>query len=96
MTKSSRQKFKYLENKKRFQGELKSIFKSVSFAETCVKPEGAPLSLEVAWYPVTINETKKAGVVKKLGSLGNFAPWGILGLGSIRTFWGEKQDKKNC
>ena len=26
MTKKSRQKFKYLENKKRFQGEIKSIF----------------------------------------------------------------------
>ena len=36
-----------------------------------------------------------ATVVYKLEILGHFAPWGSFGLGSIGTFWAEKQDQKN-
>ena len=48
MTKKSRQKVKYLENEKSLQGEIKSIFhkifKWLSFAKNCLRPERAPLS----------------------------------------------------
>ena len=47
MTEKSRQKFKYLENKKSFQGEIKStfliIFKGLSVGKSCLRPESAPL-----------------------------------------------------
>ena len=46
MTKKLRQTFKYLENEKIFQGEIKSffiIFKGISFAKNCHRPESAPL-----------------------------------------------------
>ena len=47
MTKKSRQKIKYLENKKSFLGEKKAffiIFKGLLVAKNCLRPEGAPLS----------------------------------------------------
>ena len=46
MTKKSRQKHKYLENEKSFLGEIKSffiIFKGLSVAKNCLRPESAPL-----------------------------------------------------
>ena len=46
MTKMSRQKFKYPQNEKRFQGEIKSIFhhfSRLSVAKNCLIPEGARL-----------------------------------------------------
>ena len=46
MTKTSKQKFKYLENEKRFQGETKVFFirfKELSVAKNCLRPESAPL-----------------------------------------------------
>ena len=45
MTKKSRQKHKYLENKKNFWGEIKSIFKEISNAKNCLRLESAPLIL---------------------------------------------------
>ena len=50
MTKKSRQKLKYLENEKRFKGEIKTIliiFKGLSDAKYCLKPESAPLNLRL-------------------------------------------------
>ena len=47
MTKKSRKKFKYLENKNNFQGEIKIIFiifKELSVTKTYLKRENAPLS----------------------------------------------------
>ena len=47
MTKKSRQKLKYLENGKSFQVEKKAffiIFKELSVAKNCFRPESAPLS----------------------------------------------------
>ena len=48
MTKKSIQNVKYLENEKSFQGEIKSIFhiifKWLSFAKNCLRPESALLS----------------------------------------------------
>ena len=49
MTKKSRQDFKYLENEKSFKDEIKSIyiiFKALSLAKYCLRPEGAPLIFE--------------------------------------------------
>ena len=49
MTKKSRQKFKYLENKKSFYGEIKVffiIFKELSVAKNCFRRESASLILE--------------------------------------------------
>ena len=46
MTKKSKQKFKYLEDEKSFQGKMKSIFiffKGLSVAKDCHRPESAPL-----------------------------------------------------
>ena len=46
MTKKSRQKHKYLENERSFQGEIKNIFhhfKGIPVAKTCLKPWNAPL-----------------------------------------------------
>ena len=46
MTKKLRQKFKYIENKKSFWGEIKAffiIFKELSIAKNCLRPESAPL-----------------------------------------------------
>ena len=45
VTKKAKQKFKYLENEKSFQGEIKRfliIFKGMPVTEYCLKPEGAP------------------------------------------------------
>ena len=53
MTKKSRQKLKYLENGKSFQGEIKAffiIFKGLSVAKNCLRPESAPLNQNVARY----------------------------------------------
>ena len=47
ITKNSRQKFKYLENKKSFQGEIKNIFlsffKGLSDITNFLRPESLPL-----------------------------------------------------
>ena len=48
MTKTSKQNIKYLENKKSFQGEIKKkiiIFKRLSVAKNCLRPESAPLMI---------------------------------------------------
>ena len=45
LTKKSRQKFKYLENKKSFKDEKKSFFinfKELSVAKNCLRSENAP------------------------------------------------------
>ena len=50
MTENSRQKFKYLENEKSFSGEIKafsSIFKGLSVAKNCLRPENAPLEINL-------------------------------------------------
>ena len=50
MTKKSRQKHKYLENEKSFLGEIKSffiIFKGLSVAKNCLRPESAPIILDL-------------------------------------------------
>ena len=47
--KKSRQKLQYLENKKSFLGELKSIFhhfKGLPVAKICLRPESAPLNAD--------------------------------------------------
>ena len=47
MIKKSRQKSKYLKNKKSFSGKLKSIFhhfKGLSLAKNCLRPENVPLN----------------------------------------------------
>ena len=49
MTKKSRQKLKYLENEKSFWDEIKTfliIFKGLSDAKNCLRPESSPLMLE--------------------------------------------------
>ena len=43
MTKKSRQKFKYRENKKSFQDAIKSILKGFSISKNCLKLENPPL-----------------------------------------------------
>ena len=46
MAKKSRQNFKYLKNKKSFQGDVKSIFhhfKRLLVAKNCLRPESTPL-----------------------------------------------------
>ena len=48
MTKKSRQKRKYLPNKKSFCGEIKSIFhhfKELSVVKNCLRPESGPLKM---------------------------------------------------
>ena len=57
MTKKSRQKFKYLENKKTFLDEIKSIFlqfQRLSVAKNCLRPETAPITIlaikRLLWY----------------------------------------------
>ena len=45
MGKKSRQKFKYLENEKSFQDEIKTFFfnfEGLSVAKNCLRPETAP------------------------------------------------------
>ena len=57
MTKNSRQKFKSLENKKRFQREMKSTFhhfKGSSVAKFCFRPESAPLKEIVEYSSVKV------------------------------------------
>ena len=44
MTKKSRQKLKDLENGKSFRVEIKSIFKGLSVAKNCLRPESTPLN----------------------------------------------------
>ena len=61
MTKNSRQKFKYLENKKSFQGGIKSIlinFKSLSVAKNCPRPESASLITTVITNTETLRQKK--------------------------------------
>ena len=57
MTKNSIQKFKYLQNKKSFWGEIKSIFnifKGLSIAKNCIRTESTPLFLKfITSQPVT-------------------------------------------
>ena len=46
MTQKSRQKYKYLENEKSFQGEIRSIFRHFErafIAKNCLRSESAPL-----------------------------------------------------
>ena len=53
MTKKSRQTFKYLEKKKNFSDEIKSIihhFKGISVVKNYLRPESAPLSLSYRWH----------------------------------------------
>ena len=60
MTKNSRQKFKYLENEKSFQGEMKSIcifFKGLSVAKSCLRPDSVPLKAD--------QQISKKGCLKK-------------------------------
>ena len=38
MTKTSRQKLKYLENRKNFWGKIKSIFQGLAVAKNCLRP----------------------------------------------------------
>ena len=48
MTKKLKQKFKHLEDKKRFQGEKKSfyiIFKELSVAKNGIRPASAPINV---------------------------------------------------
>ena len=48
MTKKSRQKLKYLRTKRAFYVKQKSffiIFKGLSFAKNCLRPESAPLRI---------------------------------------------------
>ena len=44
MTKKSRQKLKYLESKKSFLDEIKSILKGPSVAKNCFRPESPHLN----------------------------------------------------
>ena len=41
----SRLKIKYLENEKSFWDEIKNIFKGISVAKNCFRPESSPLKL---------------------------------------------------
>ena len=43
MTTKSRQKFKYFENEKSFKDKIKSIFKGLSVAKNCLRPESGLL-----------------------------------------------------
>ena len=55
MTKKSRQNFKYLEKEKSFYDEIKSIFKELSVAKNCIRPEGAPLKKDLETTFRTMN-----------------------------------------
>ena len=44
MTKMSRQKFKYLENKKLLMGNQKTVLKRLSVVKNCLRPKSVPLS----------------------------------------------------
>ena len=48
MTKNLRQKFKYLENEKSFQGETKNIFRAFSCKKLPLRPEIGLLKLKSA------------------------------------------------
>ena len=55
MVKKSRQKFKYLENEKSFQGEIKSIFiifKGLSFEQNFYRHKSAPLNNIITLYDI--------------------------------------------
>ena len=58
LTKISRQKVKYLEREKSFQGEIKSIFKRLSVAKNCLRPESAPLINKnvLEWFLLIISK----------------------------------------
>ena len=43
LTKNSRQNFKYLETEKNFEHVIKMIFKELSAARNCLRPNSAPL-----------------------------------------------------
>ena len=60
MTKMSRQKLKYIENEKSFRGEIKSIFtifKGLSVAKNCIRPDSAPLSRRSIILTASVNKT---------------------------------------
>ena len=62
MTKKSRQKFKYLKNKKSFYGEIKSIFhnfKGLSVAKNCIRPESAHLNPQTSSIYKMVKHTLK-------------------------------------
>ena len=44
MAKMSRQKFKYLENKKLLRGNKKTVLKKLSVVKNCLRPKSVPLS----------------------------------------------------
>ena len=44
MAKMSRQKFKYLENKKLLRGNKKTVLKRLSVVKNCLRPKSVPLS----------------------------------------------------
>ena len=44
MAKMSRQKFKYLENKKLLRGNTKTVLKRLSVVKNCLRPKSVPLS----------------------------------------------------
>ena len=52
MTKKSKQKLKFLENEKSFEGEIISSFlKGFSIAKSCLRPQSPPLSTRVVLMP---------------------------------------------
>ena len=58
MTEKSKQKFKYLENKKSFQDEIKSIFhhfKGISIVKNCLRPESAALIVKLLTLMVLVS-----------------------------------------
>ena len=59
MTKTSRQKFKYLENKKMKWKEFLIVFKGLSVAKNCLRPESASSKSQVAFSPLMPGGNKK-------------------------------------
>ena len=58
MTKKSRQKLNYLEDEKSFWSQTKSIFhifKGLSFAKNCLRPDCAPLKQQLQQRRVTFH-----------------------------------------
>ena len=65
MIKKSRQKLKYIENEKSFRGEIKSIFtifKGLSVAKNCIRPDSAPLSRRSIILTTSVNKTHNVQV----------------------------------
>ena len=69
MTKKLTQKSKYHENKKRFGVKQKPfliIFKGVSFAKNCLKPESAPLRHLIGLTEKQLNILHISGILQFL------------------------------